>query len=143
METYINNSIPWQRKHGRSIYLNYKKAPYFNKYSDFFDDIYKKKWDKFSELSEAIIRYLVKALGIKTKIIKCSDFILNSRGTDLIIDVCKKVGADIFLSGKHGKDYLDEEKFRQNNISLMYQNFNPIRYKQLYEPFIENLSIIE
>lgn len=143
INTYINNSLPWQRKHWRSIYLNYKKAPYFNKYSDFFEDIYKKKWDKFSELSETIIRYLVKVLGIKTKIIKCSDFMLNSSGTDLIIDVCKKVGADTFLSGRHGKDYLDEEKFRQNKTRLIYQNFNPLRYKQLYEPFIENLSIID
>ncbi|MBL7198465.1 MAG: WbqC family protein [Candidatus Omnitrophica bacterium] len=143
IDTYVNNDIPWQKKHWRSIYLNYSKAPYFNKYSDFFEEFYKKKWDKLADLSEVIIRYIVDILAIRTKIVKCSNFKLNSHGTDLIIDVCKKIGADTFLSGKHGKDYLDEEKFNENNIKLIYQNFKHPCYKQLFEPFIENMSIID
>lgn len=143
MDTRINNDLPWQRKHWRSICLNYEKAPYFGKYSGFFEELYKKKWDKLAELNVAAIDYIIKALGIKTRIIKCSDFLLNSRGTDLIIDMCKKTGADTFLSGKHGKDYLDEESFKKNNIKLAYQNFKHPRYRQLYGPFVENLSVID
>lgn len=143
IDTYINNDIPWQRKHWHSIYLNYHKARYFNKYSDFFEELYKKRWNKLAELSEAIIDYTVDKLKIKTKIIKCSSLRLNSHGTNLIIDVCKKTGADAFLSGKHGKDYLEVKKFRENNIKLIYQNFKHPHYKQLYGPFIENMSIID
>lgn len=143
IETYINNSMPWQRKHWRSIYLNYSKAPYFNKYSGFFEEVYKKRWEKLADLSEAIIRYIVGILGIKTKIIKCSDLMLNSHGTDLIIEACKKIGSDTFLSGKHGKEYLDEERFKENNIKLTYQNFKHPCYRQLYEPFIENMSVVD
>lgn len=143
IDTYINNDIHWQRKHWHSIYLNYHKARYFNKYRDFFEEFYKKRWDKLADLSENAIYYIVGKLSIKTKIIKCSSLRLNSHGTDLIIDVCKKTGADMFLSGKHGRDYLDEEKFRENNIKLIYQDFEHPRYKQFYEPFIENMSIID
>ena len=32
-EIQIDNSRDWRRKHWKSIYLNYKKAPYFNRYS--------------------------------------------------------------------------------------------------------------
>ena len=102
-----------------------------------------KKWEKLTDLTETVIRYIIDILEIKTKIIRCSDFILNSCGTDLIIDVCKKVGSDTFLSGKHGKDYLDEKKFRQNNIKLIYQNFKHPHYRQLYGPFMENMSVID
>ncbi|MEK6732136.1 MAG: WbqC family protein [Candidatus Omnitrophota bacterium] len=143
LDTRINNDIPWQRKHWKSICLNYNKAPYFNKYSDFFEDIYKKKWDRLADLNETIIRYILDIFGIKTRIVRCSNFLLNSEGTSLIIDTCKKTGADTFLSGKHGKDYLDEEKFRGNSIKLIYQNFKHPCYKQLHGPFIENLSIID
>ena len=142
-EAHINNDAPWRRKHWRSIYLNYKDALYFMKYSDFFEELYKREWDRLVDISEVIIRYLMEVLGIKPKVIKCSDLGLHSQGTDLIIDVCKKIGADTFLSGKHGKDYLDEEKLRNNNIRLMYQDFTHPRYKQLYEPFVENLSVID
>jgi hypothetical protein len=143
IDTHINNDIPWQKKHWHSIYLNYKKAAYFKKYSDFFEEFYRKRWEKFSDLSTFAIRYIAEILGIKTKIVKCSDFMLNSHRTDLIIDVCKKVGADTFLSGSHGKDYLEEERFKENNIKIVYQNFKHPNYKQLRKPFIENMSIID
>jgi len=144
MSTCIDNGLPWQRKHWRSIYINYNKAPYFDKYSGFFEEIYtKQKWEKLTDLNEAIINYLLKALGIKTEIIKCSNFMLNSHRTDLIIDVCKKIDAAVFLAGIHGRDYLDEQKFRQNDIKLVYQNFKHPHYRQFYKPFIENMSVID
>ena len=31
-EVKINNTIPWQKKHLRAIYLNYHQTPYFGKY---------------------------------------------------------------------------------------------------------------
>lgn len=143
IDTYINNAVPWQRKHWRSIYLNYNKAPYFDKYSGFFEELYKKKWDKFIDISEAIINYIVEKLALNTKIIKCSGFKSGLHGTDLIIDLCKQIGADTFLSGRHGKDYLEEEKFKESNIKLIYQDFQHPGYQQLYKPFIENMSIID
>lgn len=143
IDTRINNDMPWPRKHWNSIYLNYNRAPYFNKYSDFFAGLYKKRWDRLAELSETAIYYIAKALGIKTKIIKCSSLGLNSHGTDLIINVCKKIGADTFLSGRHGRDYLDEEKFSEAGIRLIYQDFKHPGYEQVYKPFIENMSIID
>src|SRR3989338_9424263 len=88
IDTCINNDLPWQRKHWKTIYLNYHKAVYFDKYSAFFEEFYKKRWEKFTDLSETAIRYIAEMLDIKTKIIKCSDLMLNSRGTDLIIAVC-------------------------------------------------------
>lgn len=143
MDTHINNDISWQKKHWKSIYLNYNKAPYFSKYSDFFKQIYQKKWDRLADLNETIIKYIIDIFEIKVKIIRCSNFLLNSDGTALIIDVCKETGADTFLSGTHGKDYLDEAEFKKNNIKLIYQNFEHPCYNQLHGPFIENLSIID
>ena len=39
----INNSLPWARKHWRTINTSYAKAPYFRKYADFFEDLYHQK----------------------------------------------------------------------------------------------------
>ncbi len=143
IDTYINNKLPWRKKHWRSINLNYNSAPYFGKYSSFFEGLYEKDWEKLAYLNETIIRHIVDILGIKTKIIKCSDLKLNSHGTDLIIETCKKLGADTFLSGIHGKDYLEEEKFRDNNIKLIYQDFKHPQYRQLHGSFIEGMSVID
>jgi DNA-binding ferritin-like protein len=143
MDTMIDNSKPWQHQHWRTISLAYQKAPYFSEHKEFFRKIYETKWEKLDELSEVIIRYLIKALGIKAEIAKSSVIGAEGKGTDLIIDMCKKLGADTYLHGRHGKDYIDESKFADNNIKCLYQEFKHPAYKQVYEPFIEELSVID
>ena len=61
-----------------------------------------------------------------------------------MINICKAVNADVYLSGDMGHDYLNEELFKQNEIELKYQNYTPKQYNQiLSREFIPNLSIID
>ena len=72
-EVEIDNSRLWAKKHWKSIYFNYKNAPFFNKYKDFFEQIYSKKWEKLADFNEAIICYLFEQLDINVPIYKSSD----------------------------------------------------------------------
>ena len=36
----IDNSLPWRRKHLKSLEVNYKKSPFFENYIDVFAKIY-------------------------------------------------------------------------------------------------------
>jgi hypothetical protein len=155
LETEIENTMPWSRKHLKSIERNYHQTPYFHKYSDFFYQVYQKKWDLLAQLNEAIIIYLIEALGIKVKIIRASQLGLHycykknesisstSSATDLIVEICQKLNSDSYLHGKHGHDYLDKNKTKRNKIKSYYQDFHHPLYKQTYEPFIPELSIID
>ena len=49
-EVEINNQENWQREHWGAIEFNYRKAPYFKDYKDFFEGVYKKKWNKLLDL---------------------------------------------------------------------------------------------
>ncbi|KFM20956.1 WbqC-like family protein, partial [Marine Group I thaumarchaeote SCGC AAA799-B03] len=69
---------------------------------------------------------------------------VDGTSTERLVNVCKAVGADTYLSGISGRDYLDEKLFEKNNIKLRYQNYEGIRYTQnLSKTFIPNLSIID
>jgi hypothetical protein len=142
-EALIDNSQDWRRKHFNAINYNYHKAAYFSKYAKFFEELYKKEWMGLSPLNEELINYFLKQLNISVKVIKASDLNTNVQGDELLIDICKQVGADTYVYGKHGEDYMDLDKFRQNGINLMPQNFKHPSYRQLYSPFIENMSIID
>jgi len=72
-EVKIDNKSNWSKKHWRSIDLNYKNAPYFDNYREFFFDLYKKEWIKLVDLNETIITYLIKELEIDLKLIKSSE----------------------------------------------------------------------
>jgi hypothetical protein len=142
-EIEIDNSTPWAKKHWQLMYFNYKKTPFFDKYSGFFERIYYKKWENLSDLNEAIIYYLQKELAIKTPIVKSSDYDFKGQKTDMIIDMCQKISADGYLSGQGGKRYIDELKFKKNNIKLLFSDFKHPIYRQRFELFVENLSAID
>jgi hypothetical protein len=143
MDVYINNSIPWRRKHWKSIWLNYQKAPYFNRYADFFYEVYNKEWEKLADLNEALILYIKESLGIKTRVLKASTLGVGGKATELIIDICEKLGADVYLHGVHGKDYVDTNQMQERGIKSLFQEFYHPRYSQLNEPFVANLSVID
>ncbi len=143
LDVEIDNHINWRKKHWKSILFNYKKAHYFDDYSYFFEDLYQKEWEKLSELNEYIIRNIVNILGIKIKFIRSSELDIKGTSTENLINIVKAVGGDTYLSGIHGKDYMDENKFRENGINLTYQDFHHPTYRQLFGDFIPNMSIID
>jgi len=134
----------WKEKHKKTIYLNYKKAPFFAEIFELYDhaiDRSQTLLDLNINLIEAIANYL----KINTRRIKLSE-ILSEFGqkTDLIIDICKAVNADTYLSGTGGgKEYNDEAKLNANGIKLLYDDFHHPVYKQLWGDFIPNLSILD
>ncbi len=139
----IDNTKNWTKKHWENIKASYNKAPYFESYKDDFEEIYKKNWEKLSDLDEVLIKYILDELKINVKYIKCSDLNPVGKKTDRIVDICKKVGADMFIFGEGGKKYVDIELFKQEKIKLYFQNYNHPFYPQLYGDFIPNLSVID
>ncbi|MEK7541214.1 MAG: WbqC family protein [Patescibacteria group bacterium] len=147
-EVEIDNSIPWARQHWKTIYFNYKKTPFFDMYNDSFKKIYFKKWNKISDLNENIIFYLREKIGIKTPIVKSSDYDFKGHKTDLIVELCKKFEADVYLSGPgltvEGKEhYIEEEKLKKNDIKLVFSEFKHPVYSQRFTPFLEKISAID
>jgi len=143
----IDNSQDWRNSHWKSLYLNYSRALFFKKYSDFFEDLYKREWDKLIDLNICIIRHINTILGITTSMYLSSQLNIKAKGTERIIDICKSLQADTYLSGMGGKDYLEEDMFKADSIKLVYQDFVHPIYTQLNmkdeKDFIPNLSIVD
>lgn len=139
----IENSIDWQRKHWKAIYLNYKKAPYFSRYIDFFEDVYKKEWSYLADLNEYMLKWFLKELGIKVKFYKASELSLKGEKSDLILEIAKKLKADLYILGPFGRDYIKEKDFSKAGIKLYFQNYHHPVYSQLYGEFLPYMSIID
>lgn len=133
----------WREKCWNNVVHNYKKAPYFHDHAPFFEGLYQKDWDRLVDLNEAIIRYLLSALGIPARLVRSSRLASEAEKGELMLDICRKVGATTYLSGISGKDYLDPGRFAEHNIKLAFQEFHHPIYRQLYEPFVPCLSSID
>ena len=142
-EIEINNSINWQKKHLRSISLNYKKSPYFENYIPFFEDVYSRKWKFLGELNEYMLKWFLDELGIKVNFRNANDFKFQGEKSSLILNMCKELNASTYIFGMLGKDYADVQEFEKNNIGLIFQNYNHPKYSQLYREFISHMSVID
>jgi hypothetical protein len=142
-EIQIDPNQKWQKKHWESIRLAYTRTQYFASYQDTFYDIYTKKWNTLSELNENLIKFFLKEFKISVEFVNCSHLGVSGTKSTRIIEICKKMNADLFIFGSGGKNYADYELFNKEKIKLYFQNYNHPTYPQLYGEFIPNMSILD
>lgn len=133
----------WRQKHWKAISLNYKYAPYFEYYADFFEELYREEWQNLVELSGAILQYIRKALRISNRLIYSSTLQTRSGTTEKIVDIVKVSGCQQYLAWERDRSFLNAKQFELAGIEVAYLNFQPSEYHQQYGAFIPNLSIID
>jgi hypothetical protein len=145
-EAEIDNKQPWRRKHWGSLVNHYRKAPFFKDHETFFQNIYDADWKKLNDLNHEILSYLVKELGIKTKIFRSSELSLKGEATERLVHICRDLGATAYLTGTYAAEaYLEAARFESAGIELIPQEFHCPEYPQLYPEagFIPELSIVD
>ncbi|MHA6250726.1 WbqC family protein [Oceanobacillus sp. CAU 1775] len=143
-EVFINNSQNWRRKHWETIESNYKKSDYWGLYSQLLSEIYQKDWESLSLFNIELILFIRESLQIKTEIVIESEISQEfGIGSERIVNICKYLNADTYLSGQGARKYNNEESFKNNNINLKYQDFNHPEYNQKWNGFEEKMSILD
>jgi hypothetical protein len=143
-EAALDPAVPWARKHWRSIEWNYRRARFFKEYADEFRALYERPWPGFCELTCAFIELLLRLLGIPRAIERTSSLGIAGESTGLVLAMCRATGADAYLSGVHGRDYLDAGEFERQGVRLLFQEFAGPVYPQCWPgPFVPDLSVID
>lgn len=144
VQVEINNDLPWMAEHWRKIYMSYANAKFFHLYRDYLENLYKGKWEFLFDLNHETLKKTIEWLGIRIELIRESELNVTGKGTQRLINVCKAIGADTYISGRGGAGYMDEKLFEKNGVRLEYQIYTPPLYPQrLSNSFIPDLSIID
>jgi hypothetical protein len=138
-----NSNKRWKKKYWGSIYFSCKKAPFFDKYSEFIKSILEQEWAYICELNIAIITKFLKFLNLNPLIVKASDLGVEGKGAELLLNICRKLEAKVYISGISGREYLNIESFKEAGIEVIFQEFRHPIYQQLYQPFIPCMSITD
>ena len=144
-EVELPNNL-WQNKHLDLLTYCYSKTPFFNKYRDLLDYIYtENKWTNLSELNQTVIKMISKEiLGIKTEFSNSEKYPSEKRRSEKLIEILLAAGANTYISGPAAKRYIDEDLFRNNNIELIWKDYDGYpEYPQLYAPFEHNVTILD
>ena len=134
----------WVKKHLKSIELNYKKTPFFKDYFPELQSILiNDSKDSLGYLNLKLLEYFMECLKIDTPIVKASDCNFEGIGSDLVLDMCVKLGADNYIFGEHGKNYADVKAFKEAEIVVEFQNYIHPVYRQMGRDFLPYMSIID
>ena len=87
--------------------------------------------------------FWLRQTDINKQVVRSSSLALDTKKSELIFDLCRHFDATHYVSGIHGKDYLNEESFKEHNISVEYQDFKHPVYPQLYGEFVANFAIVD
>ena len=143
-EVVINNKVNWQHKQRQALLSNYKKAPYYNQLKEFFEDIFSSSWQFISKLNIEMVKSFVKILGIDTPLYVASELGEFPQDPDeRLIAITKHLGADTYLAGAGGREYMDLDKYNKSGVKVIFQDFKHPVYGQLFGGFEPFMSVID
>ena len=143
-EVGLNDDVPWRQKHRQTLLTNYRKAAFWERESDAIESLYAGGESSLRDVSVATIRWLAERLGVTTPLQLTSDLpVEETEPTQRLIELCRHVGAHTYLSGADGRNYLDVARFTSAGIDVIFQEYEPQPYVQLFGDFVSHLSAID
>ena len=140
----INWDRDWATKHWRSLQQSYSRAPAFDRCAEQLEVAYSSRPTLLADFTIDLIVSLAAMLGIEdTLFLRSSTLDAPGKGTDRLLTILRKVGADHYISGPSARDYLDEEALERAGITLEYMTYDYPGYEQLYPPWDPQVSVLD
>lgn len=141
----IDNYSNWNKNLVKTISLSYRQAPYFKTIFPLLEDIILHDEKNLAKFITYSLKKVCHYLKIETTITISSSINkdITLKGTDKIIELCKKLGATNYVNASGGKELYDKEVFAKQQIELHFIESKKIEYKQYANSFIPWLSIID
>lgn len=140
---HINNSERWARKHFATITQNYSKSLFYKEHSEFFSKFYNNEYELLVDAIGMSTDYLLTAFGCTTRCVKSSQLKVEGKKDELVLNLCKEVGATSYISGPFGRDYLNLDLFEQAGIEVVFHDFFVEEYSQVQPGFTPYMSCID
>ena len=142
-EITIDNRANWRRKHLASVEHGYRRTSGLRACLDLLSGPLGADHQSLNELLAETTGALLSFLEISTPLITSSSMAIRSSKSQLVLDICKEVGADTYLSGPFGREYLDIGAFETAGLSVQFHDYEPVHYDQELTEFVRNLSAVD
>ena len=133
----------WRKKHLRSIEIQLGAGPYFRELFPRVQTWLNTEYEYLADLNIDGIKMFSEMLALSPRFVRASE--LNPKGhkTELVVDLCRQVGADRYYSSAGSKEYLEERLFTETGVELTYQAWEHPTYRQRGDGFVSHLSALD
>lgn len=115
----------WQKKIANQIHQSYHKAPYYYQIEPLIERFFNQPLgsNSFSHFTIELIQHIAEMLELNPKWILSSDLKIECTGKDVNFDIVNLLEGQAYISGMGAKKYLDESRYTEKNIALIYSDF--------------------
>ena len=141
----IVENTGWRRKHWRSIEQAYHRAPFWSLYAPELEEFYPLDWHLLVDLNAEMLRWFLRNLGLGQPVHRASTLGLQGTKSELVLDMCKRLGAHEYIFGKHGRGYADVAAFEAAGVTVRFQEYQHPTYPQVgsRNGFESHLSVLD
>ena len=135
----------WAERHWRTILHQYSAAAAAGEHLGAIEDLYgHAPRGRLTEINEYFLTRICALLGIQTRIRRSSDLDPAGDRSERLLNICRQLGAAVYLSGPSARDYLDERLFNDAGVTVEWADYSGYpEYRQLHPPFTHEVSIID
>jgi hypothetical protein len=142
-EVKLRDDLAWRLRILQQIDQYYRGSEYLKELFPILEKIINFPSISLSEFNWHSIEVLMDLFQIKVPIRWASQMQAQGKNNDLVVNLLKEVGANEYLSGVGARSYFKAEPFDNAVIKVYWQEFRPLRYRQLHGEFIPYLSSID
>ena len=118
----------WPSKHLKTLQASYGRAPGFASATERLSAYYATEWRRLVDATVESARMLLDAFGVQAKVVRASEIGVSGEKADLVLGLCRELGATRYLSGRTGASYLDAGAFETAGVEIAVQTFSPPQY---------------
>lgn len=127
----------------KTIAFAYSKAPFYNEIFPIIDKAL--SFSKISDVNISAILSIKEYLEMNTEIIISSRLEKNNdlKAQDKVLHINKILNSTAYINAIGGQELYNKEDFAKEGIQLKFIKTNDIKYSQLKNEFVPNLSIMD
>jgi hypothetical protein len=145
VDTRIDDEQPW-RKSAMGVLQNlYADAPQYEKSIGEIEQVLQGPHETLTELDEASWEPALRRLSPRCDFHRASQLPVSGAGPRLLLDICKHVDCDVYLSGPYGRDYIDVSEFGAEGVEVRFLDYEHPVYPQPhgeFEPYLSYLDML-
>lgn len=137
----------WAERHWRTLCHHYRQAPHFSEIAPAIEEAYARAGAEthLSDINGCFLRLLAGMLNITTPLHWSMEFPLVEGRTARLVDLCRQLGADEYLTGPAARSYLDESLFAKAGIRVLWMDYSGYPdYSQVHgSPCLHEVTAID
>lgn len=137
----------WARKHWLTISQTFARRPHFSNVRDEWETAYREAqgFTLLHDVNVHFLRICARNLGIDTPLVDDREFALEPDSpTGKLVQLCVSAGADRYVTGPAGLNYLEVDRFHERGIALDIIDYGHYpEYSQAAAEFRHGVSALD